>query len=57
MPQFVRRGIVTAGLTLAGAIFIYFTAIRSSDPLLKLLVIFGGMAAVFIFIKVYLFRS
>jgi hypothetical protein len=55
MPPYLKRGIVTAWVVLAVGTVMYFVY-RSGDPLIKLVVIGGGFAMLFIFIKVYLFR-
>jgi len=57
MSPIVGRIVVTAGAVLALGTFMYFTATRATDPILKLVVLLGGSGAMFIMVKGYLFRS
>ena len=56
MPQYLKRIIVSFWVIAAIVVVMYFVY-RSDDAILKLVVILGGCAALFIFIKSYLFKS
>lgn len=56
MSPTVKRLIVTAWVILAASTVTYFTY-KSPSPLIRVGAIFGGFGFMFIFIKVYLFRS